>query len=689
VVWEADPGGFKQRFEQFLEIAARRRISVMPVLLDDCNFAGREAKTGPQPGPVGGVHNSGWVSSPPLRMVTDQAAWPAIERYVKAVIGAFASDPRVVLWDLYNEPGNSGLGDRSLPLVEAVFGWARAARPAQPLTVGAWADFAGAFSQRLMGWSDVITFHGYDRREGIEAKLRLCAQHDRPVLCTEWLLRQGGNRWETLLPLFRERRIGAYNWGLVAGRTQTYLPWGSTPGTPEPAVWQHDLLHGDGRPYDPAEIELIAKLTGRRAPLGVPPVDYQGWPAQRLTNEFVKVQVVPALGGRVIQYQLGAHEFLYVNPKLAGTVPPPTGLAEDGAWLDYGGEKLWPAPQGWAEDHQWPGPPDAVLDGGAYRLELTGQHVVALTSREDPRSGIRFEKLARLHPQSSRVSFVVTMRNVSPRARRWGIWSIVQLSAARADGPGMNALRVWCPLNPQSHFPGGYRVLYGAADNPSFKADRAKRLMQVTYTYQVGKIGLDSAAGWVATVNPASGDAFVQRFEFDPQAEYPDGSTVEIWCNGAGSIEAYGRQIECLNDPSRNPYVLESEILSPRRELKPGETQAFGFEWCAANLGGDYPVVACNDVGLTAGPLNLENRAGSWRLTGRFGVFSRGALKLEWRAAPGATAGASVIRPSVTPLAPVVLDEIVQPPAGAVKAALVAQDNLGRVIGVLAEADLR
>jgi hypothetical protein len=48
-----------------------------------------------------------------------------------------------------------------------------------------------------------------------------------------------------------------------------------------------------------------------------------------------------------------------------------------------------------------------------------------------------------------------------------------------------------------------------------------------------------------------------------------------------------------------------------------------------------------------------------------------------------------VIRPSVTPLAPVVLDEIVQPPAGAVKAALVAQDNLGRVIGVLAEADLR
>jgi hypothetical protein len=263
VVWEADAEGFKRRFTRFLQVARQHGISVMPVLMDDCNFSGREAKAGPQPEPVPGVHNSQWVSSPPLRMVTDRAAWPRLQAYVEDVVGSFGRDRRVVVWDLYNEPGNSGMGARSLPLVEAAFAWARRKGPVQPLTVGAWADFGGATSKRFFELSDVISFHGYDDPNGIRAKLKLCGSLGRPVLCTEWLRRQTGNRFENLLPLFDEDWVGCYHWGLVAGRTQTYYPWGSPRGAPEPAPWQHDVFRRDGTPFSAAETRYIKTLLGR------------------------------------------------------------------------------------------------------------------------------------------------------------------------------------------------------------------------------------------------------------------------------------------------------------------------------------------------------------------------------------------------------------------------------------------
>ena len=242
VVWEADAEGLKSRFNQFLDIAAKHHISVMPVLLDDCNFAGREAKAGPQPDPVPGVHNSQWVSSPPLKMVTQRSAWPRLQKYVKEMIATFGQDRRVVVWDLYNEPGNSGMGEQSLPLVEAAFAWAREANPDQPLTVGVWADFDGEMSRRMFALSDVVSFHAYDDPQGVRDKITLCASFERPVLCTEWLRRQTGNTFENLLPVFDEHQVGCYHWGLVAGRTQTYYPWGSPQNAPEPTQWQHDLF---------------------------------------------------------------------------------------------------------------------------------------------------------------------------------------------------------------------------------------------------------------------------------------------------------------------------------------------------------------------------------------------------------------------------------------------------------------
>jgi len=267
LVWEDDAAGLKKRVDEFLAIAARHGIGVVPVLFCDCSFAGREPYLGEQAPPVPGVHNSGWTPSPGLARVTDRSAWPQLEAYVSDLVKAFGRDDRVLLWDLYNEPGNSGMGDKSLPLVEAAFTRARAAAPQQPLTVGAWAQFDDAMSKRLMALSDVVSFHGYDDRPGLEAKITACAGYGRPVLCTECLFRQTrDNRFDRLLPLFAENRIGWFNWGLVAGRTQTYYPWGSVAGAPPPDVWQHDVLHPDGTPYDAAEPALIQAFPKRFVP---------------------------------------------------------------------------------------------------------------------------------------------------------------------------------------------------------------------------------------------------------------------------------------------------------------------------------------------------------------------------------------------------------------------------------------
>jgi len=257
LVWKNDPDGLKQRIDEFLSIADKHGMRVMLMPFCDCAFAGREPHLGKQEEPVPGVHNSGWVPSPGHQRVNDRSAWPDLERYLVDLVGHFRADRRVLIWDLYNEPGMSGQGKKSLPLVVAAFRWARQANPTQPLTVGGYTNLEDAMSTTMMGLSDVVSFHGYDAPDGVQRKINICRQHNRPILCTEWLIRARNNRFQTMLPIFAQERVGGYHWGLVAGRTQTYMPWGSKPGDPMPDVWQHDVFRPDGTPYEPQEIELI------------------------------------------------------------------------------------------------------------------------------------------------------------------------------------------------------------------------------------------------------------------------------------------------------------------------------------------------------------------------------------------------------------------------------------------------
>jgi hypothetical protein len=195
-------------------------------------------------------------------MVIDSTTHPRIEKYVRAVMNRFKNDPRILLWDLYNEPTNGGLGSASFPLLKKVIGWARFINPSQPISIDVWNNDK-RLNDIVIPASDVITFHNYQNVEGLIKQINDLKQYNRPILCTEWMNRPAGSTIETNLPVFKNAKVGCMLWGLVNGKTQTELPWGHRPGDPIPTIWQHDLYRGDFSPYSQIEIDFIKKLTGK------------------------------------------------------------------------------------------------------------------------------------------------------------------------------------------------------------------------------------------------------------------------------------------------------------------------------------------------------------------------------------------------------------------------------------------
>ena len=277
-LWAQDSRGFQLRLAQFVSIAARHGIKPMFVLFDSCwdPFP----KLGKQHAPRPGVHNSGWVQSPGAERIDDPSYTRTLRDYVMAVLTQFRTDDRVLAWDLWNEPDNpsrqyrnverSDKQQRVANLLPQVFSWARAVDPQQPLTSGVWdgewdTAHRNAISGIQLDNSDVITFHSYGEPATFENKIGELSPRGRPMICTEYMARTLGSTVEGILPVAKRHNVGAVNWGLVAGKTQTYFPWDSWdhPYTAIPEVWFHDLLRPDGRPFRDTEIQTIQSLSKR------------------------------------------------------------------------------------------------------------------------------------------------------------------------------------------------------------------------------------------------------------------------------------------------------------------------------------------------------------------------------------------------------------------------------------------
>lgn len=268
LLWEADRHGLIERMERYLEIAAAKSIRTMFVLFDDCWNGG--AKLGPQPAPVPGVHNSGWLQSPGHVIADSPSEWPRLERYVTELLTHFKDDRRIAVWDLYNEPGNGAAGDheavagirgtKSLPLLKAAFEWARSVSGlTQPLTAAPWTENE-TMNGYMLEHSDIITFHAYGPPQALSEKIASLQSLQRPMLCTEYLARPLGSTFEFCTPLLKKHGVGAINWGLVAGKTQTIEPWASLKEKADSGLYFHDIFHPDGNYLYPYEEMLIRQL---------------------------------------------------------------------------------------------------------------------------------------------------------------------------------------------------------------------------------------------------------------------------------------------------------------------------------------------------------------------------------------------------------------------------------------------
>ena len=351
-----------------------------------------------------------------------------------------------------------------------------------------------------------------------------------------------------------------------------------------------------------------------------------GWRGLRLENGLVSALATPEIGGRLLQFALGAREFLFVNRALAGMRFSPEEHQGDGSlmsWKNYGGDKTWPAPQGWEREDQWPGPPDAVLDSGPYRATQERDErgvAVLMRSAADARTGLRIERRLRLGADSSRLQLDLAFENTAAQPVRWAIWDVAQLDC----GAGSDC---WLYVPVDAEDERAWWMLFGE-ENEQLRPEFRRGLFALQYRGIVGKIGLRSAGGWLAFVDRDAEAALCLQFPQEAGAEYPDGgATVECWTEAPGAPSPIP-----IDSPG---HILEAEVLGPLRRLAPGERSELRITWSAARCPG--PVLAVRDAGCAHERLAARVTGERLRLRGVFGVFHRGRAEVAWLDAAGAT----------------------------------------------------
>lgn len=283
IVWDEQRDGFMERFERYISLATKYGISCMVVLANDCmrpksfevNKIGKQKVDlgyhgGRKTSQHGHHDEMGW------HVLDDPSTAPRYFEMVREIVAKYRDDERIIIWNVYNEVGNSKRDKVTLPNLKRMFEIIREIEPIQPLTAEAWrldtqdiADLSHV-EQYALNNSDIVSFHSYSHYMNIVQIIHTLKNLGRPILCTEWLARGMGNNVQELFPLFFLEKIGCYNWGFVAGKYQTYEPWNGIWEQYEKnpnlnfdfTKWLHDLYRPNHRPYNPKEIELIKHFCG-------------------------------------------------------------------------------------------------------------------------------------------------------------------------------------------------------------------------------------------------------------------------------------------------------------------------------------------------------------------------------------------------------------------------------------------
>jgi Domain of unknown function (DUF4380) len=390
-----------------------------------------------------------------------------------------------------------------------------------------------------------------------------------------------------------------------------------------------------------------------------------------LGNGLITIGVVPALGGRIMSVEAGGQELLFRNPRLLDPVlhrtPAEAFLPRvDGSmrsWRNYGGDKTWPAPQGWGGPGEWPGPPDEVLDSGGYEHvveERDGGIAVELTSAADPRTGLRVGRHVAVEPGRCGYTLTLSFTNASTRPVTWAIWNVTQVlsMAAEAAAPEDG---LYVAVDGDGD---GVVEMFSGTGLPAWRR-AAEGVLHLPIQDVVGKLGFADATGWLAFV--AGERVLCQRFKVRPGATYPDGgSRAETWFQ-----YPLNEPLSSLGDLKPEDHLVECEVLGPLTLLAPGQTTELAIDCDAATAAGG-PVL---DV-TTAGFITRRLTA-SARLEGEYGVFCPGRLALAWWSETGAPLDEQPLG-EVTPTEAVIVDAPTDRPALAAEAVLILITDAGQ-----------
>jgi hypothetical protein len=410
--------------------------------------------------------------------------------------------------------------------------------------------------------------------------------------------------------------------------------------------------------------------------------NYKGWSAEELSNRWLKLEVVPQNGGRLMQVIFAGHPYLFVNPEYEGKYLPP----DPSRWFNYGGDKLWLLPEGNDDEQHWVGNSDLLDDGHyAFRKVSEGQECeIELTGPADPQTGIQIRRTIRLDADSPRIRFHATMQNKTGHVIEWSMQSVSQYDTADHSAASRSSHNFWTftPANPSSSYLNRYHVRFGPAENPAVSV-RDDGLFALHYMHLAAELWLDSTAGWLAVVDGDSRYAMVERFHYEKNETYPGKASVIFWTNGPEMRLNSEGEPSLTSGGDGVPRYLEAEINSPLVQLQPGETRDLDTAWFPTRSGGEFHGVA--DPGIVVRPLQamlLEN--GHIRLVGSFGVFFAGRLVAHLYNGHGAGLGTMSLT-QVDPAELVVLDTELTPPAKPSRISLHLEDSNGLDRGSLQE----
>lgn len=410
-------------------------------------------------------------------------------------------------------------------------------------------------------------------------------------------------------------------------------------------------------------------------------VAFHGWHAEQLYNHWLALTLVPQLGGRLMQVEFNGHSYLFVNPAFAGQYIPPSQAA--GKWINYGGDKIWPMPEGSHDEDHWV-LESGTLDDAPYRFQLLEQGKtckVELTGPSDQVTGLQYSRVISIDASSPVIHFHAVMRNATAHTLHWSVQSVSQYNLADAINPQkMNRnFYAYTPVNPSSAYLEQYHVRSGLADSPAFHVRNG--LFQLHWTYYSSEVWIDSTAGWLALFDGQSRYAMVEHYKWNPTAQYPGKATVIFYQNGPSvSFNDAGNPVIPPYDSGQQPYYMEAELNSPLVTLDAGSSYAFDSTWYPLRISG--PVATVTESGVVTAHLVAAQAGADLLLTGMFGAFRRGTLQLRLYDQSGSEYKTLNLGP-VSPDQPIVLHQEIHPDQPTSRVSLHLLDQQGNDLGLL------